>query len=63
MAVTAEGIPIRCWSFPGRTSDQLVIRRIKDDLASWMLNRILWVTDSGFNSATNRVYLQGGGDH
>ena len=63
MAVTAEGVPIRCWTFPGKTSDQLVIRRIKDDLGSWMLNRILWVTDSGFNSATNRVYLQGGGDH
>ena len=63
MAVTAVGVPIRCWTFPGKTSDQLVIRRIKDDLGSWMLNRILWVTDSGFNSATNRVYLQGGGDH
>ena len=63
MAVTTEGIPIRCWSFPGTTSDQLIIRRVKDDLGSWMLNRILWVTDSGFNSAANRVYLQGGGDH
>jgi len=63
MAVTREGIPIRCWTFPGRTSDQLVIRRIKDDLRSWTLNRVLWVTDSGFNSATNRIYLQGGGDH
>ena len=63
MAVTAEGIPIRCWTFPGRTSDQLVIRKIKDDLGSWMLNRLLWVTDSGFNSATNRAYLQRGGDH
>ena len=63
MAVTAEGIPIRCWTFPGRTSDQLVIRRIKDDLGSWMLQRVLWVTDSGFNSAANRAYLQRGGDH
>ena len=63
MAVTKEGIPIRCWTFPGKTSDQLVIRRIKDDLGAWMLNRILWVTDSGFNSAANRVYLQRGGDH
>ena len=63
MAVTAEGIPIRCWTFPGTTSDQLVIRRIKDDLGSWMLNRVLWVTDSGFNSGTNRAYLQRGGDH
>ena len=63
MAVTAEGVPIRCWTFPGRTSDQLVIRKIKDDLGSWMLNRLLWVTGSGFNSATNRAYLQRGGDH
>ena len=63
MAVTAEGVPIRCWTFPGKTSDQLIIRRIKDDLGAWMLNRILWVTDSGFNSATNRVYLQSGSDH
>jgi Transposase DDE domain len=63
MAVTSEGIPIRCWTFPGRTSDQLVIRRIKDDLGSWMLNRVVWVTDSGFNSGTNRAYLQRGGDH
>ena len=63
MAVTKEGIPIRCWTFPGRTSDQLVIRRIKDDLGSWMLNRLVWVTDSGFNSSTNRAYLQRGGDH
>ena len=62
MAVTSEGIPIRCWTFPGRTSDQLIMRRIKDDLGAWMLNRILWVTDSGFNSATNRAYLSRGGD-
>ena len=63
MAVTQEGVPVRCWTFPGTTSDQLVIRRVKDDLGSWMLNRIVWVTDSGFNSATNRAYLQRGGDH
>ena len=63
MAVTSRGIPIRCWTFPGRTSDQLVIRRIKDDLGSWMLNRVVWVTNSGFNSGTNRAYLQRGGDH
>jgi hypothetical protein len=63
MAVTVEGIPIRCWTFPGRTSDQLIIRRIKDDLGAWTLHRLLWVSDSGFNSASNRAYLQRGGDH
>ena len=63
MAVTAEGLPIRCWTFPGTTSDQLIIRRVKDDLGGWMLNRILWGSDSGFNSETNRAYLQRGGEH
>ncbi|MGH3260977.1 MAG: IS1634 family transposase, partial [Trebonia sp.] len=63
MAVTAEGIPIRCWTFPGTTSDQAIIKRIKDDLAGWMLNRVVWVCDSGFNSEKNRAYLRGGGGH
>src|SRR5271165_2482627 len=60
MAVTAEGVPVRCWTFPGKTSDQVIIRSIKDDLAGWMLNRVVWVADRGFNSAANRVYLQKG---
>jgi len=63
MAVTQEGIPIRCWTFPGTTSDQVIIKRIKDDLAGWMLNRVVWVADSGFNSVANRAYLQKGGGH
>ena len=63
MAVTAEGIPIRCWTFPGQTSDQAIIKTIKDDLAGWMLNRVVWVCDSGFNSGENRAYLQRGGGH
>jgi len=63
MAVTAEGIPIRCWTFPGTTSDQAIMKTIKDDLAGWMLNRVVWVADSGFNSANNRAYLQHGGGH
>ena len=63
MAVTAEGVPVRCWTFPGNTSDQVVIRTIKDDLAGWMLNRVVWVADRGFNSVANRAYLQRGGGH
>ena len=63
MAVTAEGIPIRCWTFPGTTSDQAIIKTIKDDLSGWMLNRVVWVADSGFNSANNRAYLSHGGGH
>ena len=63
MAVTAEGVPVRCWTFPGNTSDQVIIRTIKDDLVGWMLNRVVWVADRGFNSVANRVYLQKGGGH
>ncbi|MHB1713166.1 MAG: IS1634 family transposase, partial [Acidimicrobiales bacterium] len=63
MAVTAEGVPVRCWTFPGKTSDQVIIRTIKDDLAGWMLNRVVWVADRGFNSVANRAYLQRGGGH
>jgi hypothetical protein len=63
MAVTAEGVPVRCWTFPGNTSDQVIIRTIRDDLAGWMLNRVVWVADRGFNSVANRAYLQRGGGH
>jgi hypothetical protein len=63
MAVTAEGIPIRCWTFPGTTSDQAILKTIKDDLSGWMLHRVVWVADCGFNSADNRAYLQHGGGH
>jgi hypothetical protein len=63
MAVTAEGVPVRCWTFSGNTSDQAIIRTIRDDLAGWMLNRVVWVADRGFNSVANRAYLQRGGGH
>jgi hypothetical protein len=63
MAVTREGIPVRCWTFPGNASDQLIMRRVHDDLAGWKLNRVLWVADRGFSSVANRAYLQRGGGH
>jgi len=39
------------------------MRTIRDDLAGWKLNRVVWVADSGFNSVANRAYLQRGGGH
>lgn len=63
MAVTAEGVPVRCWTFPGNASDQAIVRTIRDDLAGWRLSRVLWVADSGFDSVANRAYLQRGGGH
>lgn len=63
MAVTREGIPVRVWTFPGNTSDQVLIRTVRDDLADWQLNRVIWALDRGFTSKTNRRYLQRGGGH
>jgi hypothetical protein len=63
MAVTAEGVPVRCWTFPGNTSDQRIIRTVKDDLAGWGLRRVVWVADRGFNSLANRAYLTRAGGH
>ncbi len=63
MAVTRDGIPVRCWTFPGSESDQRIIRTVKDDLGSWNLRRLVWVADPGFASAANRAYLTRGGGH
>jgi transposase len=63
MAVTREGIPIRCWCWPGATGDQKLIRQVKKDLGAWKLSRVVWVADRGFQSAANRRYLQRGGGH
>lgn len=63
MAVTRDGIPVRVWTFAGQESDQVIIRKVKDDLGAWNLSRVIWCLDRGFNSAQNRRYLQRGGGH
>jgi hypothetical protein len=63
MAVTRDGVPVRCWTFPGDTADTAIIRTIKDDLGGWGLRRLVWVADRGFASAANRAYLTRGGGH
>ena len=61
-AVTRDGIPVRCWVWPGNTVDATVIGEIKRDLNEWKLGRIVMVMDTGFNSEENRKTLQGAGD-
>ncbi len=63
MAVTRDGVPVRCWTFPGNTADTSIIRTVRDDLAGWRLHRMVWVADRGFASAANRAYLTRGGGH
>jgi hypothetical protein len=63
MAVTRTGIPIRVWCWPGNSSDQELIRQVKDDLRAWKLARVVWVGDRGFQSGENRRYMQRAGGH
>jgi hypothetical protein len=63
MAVTRKGIPVRVWTFPGNASDQVIIRKVRDDLRGWNLARVIWVLDRGFTSERNRRYLQRSGGH
>ena len=63
MAVTRDGVPVRCWTFPGNTADTSIIRTVKADLAGANLHRMVWVADRGFASAANRAYLTRGGGH
>jgi hypothetical protein len=51
------------WTFPGHASDQVIIRKVKDDLRGWNRARVIWVLDRGFTSERNRRYLQRGGGH
>ena len=64
LAVTREGIPIRCWVWPGNTADMSLIRQVKQDLIGWKLGRVITVVDRGFTSEENlRVMQQAGGHH
>jgi transposase len=63
LAVTQEGIPVRCWALPGNTQDVTTVERVKRDLSGWKLSRCVWVMDRGMNSEENRTILQQAGGH
>ena len=63
MAVTKEGIPVRCWVFSGETADVSVVEQVKKDLGGWKLGRVVSVMDRGFASDDNFVKLQIAGGH
>ena len=63
-AVTKTGIPVRCWVWPGNTSDQQIVQDVKHDLGQWNLGRLIMVQDAGFNSERNRqILVQSAGDY
>jgi hypothetical protein len=63
LAVTREGIPVRCWCWPGNVNDQVILPEVRDGLRGWRLGRVVTVVDRGFSSKANLAYLQRGGGH
>jgi hypothetical protein len=63
LAVTKEGIPVRCWCWPGNSNDQQVLAEVRDDMRDWKLGRVITVVDRGFSSAENLAYLRRAGGH
>ena len=57
LAVTREGLPVRCWVFPGNTTDSTTVEKVRSDLRGWSLGRALFVADAGINSEDNREEL------
>jgi transposase len=57
LAVTREGLPVRCWVFPGNTTDSTTVEKVRSDLRGWSLGRALFVADAGINSEDNRQEL------
>jgi len=63
LAVTREGIPVRCWVWAGNTNDQTVVEQVKADLTGWRLGRAIYVVDSGFSGQDNLRHLRSAGGH
>jgi len=63
LAVTKDGIPVRCWTFAGNTADAETVATVKKSLKGWKLNRVVWAVDRGMVSEDNLKELQKGGAH
>ncbi|MEV8510890.1 IS1634 family transposase [Dactylosporangium sp. NPDC051484] len=63
LAVTKEGIPARCWCWPGNASEPSVLAKVRDDLRDWKLGRVITVADRDFSSADSLAYLRRTGGH
>jgi hypothetical protein len=45
LAVTREGIPVRCWVLPGNQHDSQCVEQVQRDLNSWNLGRVVWIME------------------
>jgi len=61
LAVTREGIPVRCWALPGNQNDAKCVDQVQKDLNDWKLGNVIWAMDRGITSEENRRNLQRAG--
>ena len=61
LAVTREGIPVRCWVLPGNQNDAKCVGQVQKDLNDWKLGNVIWAMDRGMTSEENRRLLQRAG--
>lgn len=61
LAVTREGIPVKCWILPGNQSDAKAVDQVQKDLNAWNIGRVVWVMDRGMSGEENRRVLQRAG--
>lgn len=61
LAVTREGIPVRCWVLPGNQNDAKCVAQIQKDMNDWKLGNVIWAMDRGMTSEENRKTLQRAG--
>jgi len=61
LAVTREGIPVRCWVLPGNQNDAKCVQQIQKDMNDWKLGNVIWAMDRGMTSEENRKILQKAG--
>ncbi len=62
LAVTREGIPVRCWCWPGNAGDQALLPEVRvAGYAAGASVGVFTVVNRGFSSTQNLAYLQRGG--
>ncbi len=61
LAVTREGIPVRCWVLPGNQNDAKCVDQVQRDMNDWKLGNVIWAMDRGMTSEENRRILQKAG--
>jgi transposase len=61
LAVTREGIPVKCWILPGNQHDAKSVDQVQKDLNAWNIGRVVWVMDRGMSGGENRRILQRAG--